>query len=80
MKFRIKSLESLNNSPNIRYGQYIYNFNKKGTDHITVSSDIHVKPNTIEDITDWSRYSLNDVEYFNKYQLYIFIDTIEERF
>ena len=50
MKLRIKSLESINNTPLVRYGEYIYNFNKHKTDHITINSRDHVKLNVVQDI------------------------------
>lgn len=80
MKLRIKSLESINNTPLVRYGEYIYNFNKHKTDHITINSRDHVKLNVVQDIDNWSKNSLNDVYYYSRSGSFIFNDTIEERF
>ena len=81
MKVRIKSKESIANSPRIKIDDsYIYNFNKSNTDHITINSRDHVKLNVVQDIDNWSKNSLNDVYYYSRSGSFIFNDTIEERF
>lgn len=79
MKFRIKSNESLNNSPRIKLNDgYMYNFNKSNTDHITIYTRYHVPFSHIIDVDLWSKDNLNGVYYYARRGSFVFIDAIEE--
>lgn len=79
MKLRIKSLESLNNSPRIKLDDsYIYNFNKSNTDHITINTRYHVPFSYIIDVDFWGKDILNGVYYYARRGSFVFFDAIEE--
>ena len=81
MKVRIKSEESIANSPRIKIDDsYIYNFNKSNTDHITIHLRYHIPFSYIIDINIYNKGELNGVYYYSRSGSFVFIDTIEERF